>query len=79
LAEYRVFSAALVQDAIVGDVLALGLISKKRSPQEAKLLTVDVFRCGGCCSLGLLQEKARLDAALGNETFGFLGNKEAIK
>lgn len=57
------------------DVLAVGLISKTRKPHEAKLLTVDAFRCGGCCGLGLLQEKARLDTGRG---IGLLRNAEAI-
>jgi hypothetical protein len=78
-AEYRDFSAEAVQDAIVGDVLAFGLMLKKRKLQDAKLLTVEVFRGGGCCNLGLLQEKALFGVARGNATFGLLPSVEVIK
>ena len=52
----------VVQDVIAEDVeVALGLISKNRMLQEAKLLVTDVLRGGLCCDLGLLHENARFD------------------
>lgn len=72
VAVYRLFSAVVTQDVIVeGVAVALGLRSKKKNPQGAKLLTTDLL-CGfRSCALGLLREKARLDVvekvALSNE------------
>jgi hypothetical protein len=48
-------------------VVELGLISKNRMLQEAKLLVTDVFRGGLCCDLGLLPENPRLHVCVYDE------------
>lgn len=57
---YRLFSAVVTQDVTAGVAAAPGLMSKKRNPHGAKLLTTELLGEGRECALGLLRENARL-------------------